>query len=211
MRISTTTLESYRLFMQPDQDWMSEADLIASIKGEFVPNRNVLLGLAFGQVLEQPERYRVTHGYRCGEFSFDDAVMDPCLRLIDRRGVFEAKTSKRYGNRDVVSKADHLLGAHLSEFKTTTSTFNFEKYAESYQWRYMLDAFEAMLVTYHVFLLDDHGNGVVELRGIETFNLFPYPALHDDCCLLLDEFTTYVTARGLDGVLRARQAAAEAA
>lgn len=208
MRISTTTLESFRLFMEPDQEWMTEQSLIDTISGKFVPNQAVLLGSAFGKVLEAPKRFIVKGGYQCGGFSFSDETMAPALRLIDRRGIFEAKAQKRYGDCDVVAMADHLLGAHLSEFKTTGSTFNFEKYAASCQWRFMVDIFEPLLVTYHVFLLDDHENGVAELRGIETFNLFPYAELHQDCCDLLGQFVDYVTAKGLDGLLRARQTAA---
>jgi hypothetical protein len=208
MRISTTTLESFRLFMQPDQDWMQEADLIATIEGKFTPTPAILLGQAFGRVLEDPDRYQVPGGYACNGYSFDEATMSPALAVIDRRGIFEAKGLKSYGPCDVVAKADHLLGAHLSEFKTTGSTFNFDKYEASCQWRFMVDIFQPLKVTYHVFLLDDHENGVAELRGIESFNLYPYAGLHGDCCDLLGRFVDYVTAKGLDGVLRERQKAA---
>lgn len=211
MRISTTTLESFRLFMEPEQDWMTEEALVATIKGEFRSTPQIDLGLAFGRVLEEPERWRVRGGYRSGVYTFDDATMAPAFALIDRRGIFEAKGQKRYGDCDVVAKADHLLGAHLSEFKTTTSTFNFEKYADSCQWRFMVDIFGPVQVTYHVFLLEDHENGVASLRGVESFNLFPYAELHQDCRALLQQFTSYVTAKGLDGLLRDRQRAAEAA
>jgi hypothetical protein len=210
MRISCTTLESFRLWRSPDQDWMPESELIATIRGEFIPTPAVLLGQAFGKVLEHPERYQLHGGYRCGGYTFSDATMAEPLKLIDRRGVFEAKAVKAYGPVDVVSKADHLRGAQLSEFKTTCSTFNFEKYAESCQWRFMVDAFEPSFVTYHVFCLDDHGNGVAELKDIHTFNFFPYAELHQDCCDLLRDFVDYVTRRGLDGVLRERQAVAVA-
>lgn len=105
--------------------------------------------------------------------------------------------------------ADQLVGAHLFEHKTTCSSFNFEKYAESCQWRFMVDIFEAIKVTYHVFLLDDHGNGVVELKGIESFNLYPYPQNHQDCCRLVEQFRAYVVAKGLDGLLRDRQRRSE--
>lgn len=205
MRISTTTLESFRLFCEPDQEWMQESDLIATIEGKFTPTPAVLLGQAFGRVLEIPERYQVKGGYQCGGYAFSDDTMAPAMKLIDRAGVFEAKAVKRYGDIDVVAMADHLIGAHLSEFKTTSSTFNFDKYAASCQWRFMVEAFEPLLVTYHVFLLDDHGNGVVEVKGIETFNLFPYADLHEDCCDLLGRFVDYVTVKGLDGLLRERQ------
>lgn len=211
MRISATTLESYRLFMQPDQEWMSEDELLAGIRGEFKPTPAVELGLAFGKVLEDPDRYQVPGGYRYRGYSFAELTMAPAFALIDRRGVFEAKATKVYGQSTVVAKADHLLGAHLSEFKTTGSSFNFDKYAESCQWRFMVDIFEPSKVTYHVFLLDDHENGVADIKGIESFNLYPYAGLHEDCCDLVRKFEGYVIAKGLDGLLRERQLAAEAA
>ena len=208
MRISTTTLESFRLFMEPEQEWMTEDALLATIRGVFTPTPAISLGLAFGKVLEDPARYRVPGGYRCNGFSFSDATIAPALAIIDRRGIFEAKAVKAYGPHEVVAKADHLLGAHLSEFKTTGSTFSFDKYADSCQWRFMTDIFEPRQVTYHVFLLDDHENGVAELRGIESFNLYPYAELHQDCCDLLGRFVDYVTVKGLDGLLQDRQTAA---
>lgn len=206
MRISTTTLESYRLFMQPDQEWMSEEDLIASIKGEFKPTPAVQLGLAYGRILEDPDKYLVPGGYACNGYGFDLKDIDPALALMDRRrGVFEAKAEKRYGDWTVVAKADQLVGAHLIEHKTTCGTFNFEKYAESYQWRFMADIFLPALITYHVFCLDDHGNGVAELKEIHSFNLFPYADLQADCWALLREFVGFVEAKGLGDLLRQRQ------
>lgn len=212
MRISVTTLESFRLFMQPDQDWMSEDELLATIRGEFVPNHKVKLGLAFGKVLETPERYKLKSGYTCGEFHFPEDVMAPALAEIDRRGIFEVKAQRLYGECMVVCKADHVLGAHLSEFKTTLSSFNADKYAESCQWRFMADILSPSLITYRVFCLnEDYRTGVISLGSIETMNLYPYPALHQDCCDLVEEFKEYVTRKGLDGVLRDRQRQAEAA
>lgn len=212
MRISATQLESFRLFMQPDQDWMSEDELIATIRGQFVPNHKVNLGSAFGRVLEDPDAYLVPGGFRVkvgGEsFEFGMDVMEPCLDLIDRRGVFEAKAVKTYDGHDVASKADHLLGAHLSEFKTTLSSFNFDKYADSCQWRLMADAFRPTRITYRVFCLDEATNGVIGLKSIECFDLYPYPAMAADCRRLVREFAIYVEAKGLADVLNARQAAA---
>jgi hypothetical protein len=205
MRISTTTLESYRLWKDPEQVWMTEEELIAGIKGEFKPPPRVLLGSAFGKVLEDPDRYFVPGGFHCNGYNFGRDVIEPCLALIDRRGVFEAKALKSYGGIDVVAKADHLVGAHLSEFKTTLSTFDFDKYAASFQWRFMFDIFEPAQVTYHVFCLAEATNGVISLRSIESFNLFAYAELHPDCDGLLREFVEYVTLRGLDSYLRQRQ------
>lgn len=211
MRISTTTLESFRLFMQPDQDWMPESDLLDTIRGIWRPNYKVLLGQAFGAALETPERYRVAGGYRVptrdggAVFEFGDDVMGPALAVIDRRGVFEAKAVGVFAGHDVVAKADHILGTALSEFKTTLSPFDFDKYAKSYQWRFMADIFQPSSITYHVFCLDEATNGVVSLKGIETFNLYPYAAMRADCEQLVQEFAGYVTAKGLAPLLNSRQ------
>jgi hypothetical protein len=205
MRISTTTLESYRLFMQPDQEWMTEQSLIDTISGKFVPTEAVLRGKAFGEIVETPEAYAVPGGYQRGGYSFSAETMAPVFALIDRRGLFEVKAIRAYGPHDVVAVADHLLGTHLSEFKTTGSTFDFDKYAASCQWKFMADIFDPATITYHVFPLDDHGNGVVEVKTPESFRLYPYAALHQDCCTLLASFVGYVTAKGLDTLLNARQ------
>lgn len=217
MRISVTTLESFRLWSQPEQDWMSEDELLATIRGEFKPTQAVLLGQAFGAVLETPGRYQVDGGYRVlprggrSPYFFSDAVMTPAMAIMDyQHGVFEAKATKQYGDCTVVAKADQLVGARLIEHKTTLGSFDFDKYAHSYQWRYMVDIFQPVSVTYHIFLLAEERDGSTALRGIETFNFFPYAELHADCWNLLRGFTSYVTAKGLDTLLRARQRTAEA-
>lgn len=213
MRISATQLESFRLFMQPKQEWMTEADLAATIRGEFVPNHKVNLGSAFGKVLEDPDRYLVPGGFRIAvngaeQFEFGRDVMEPCLARIERRGIFEAKAVQRYDDCDVASRADHLFGSTLSEFKTTLGQFDFDKYAESCQWRFMADAFQPRRITYHVFCLSEATNGVIDLRDIHTFSFYPYGNLSADCLELVREFKDYVIRKGLDGVLRNRQAAA---
>lgn len=212
MRISATTLESFRLWSQPEQEWMTEDALIASIRGEFVPTPAVKLGTAFGKVIEDPNRYLIPSGhFQCDGYTVPADVLAQADRLIDRRGVFEAKATKEYGDCTVVAKADHLIGTHLSEFKTTLGYFDFDKYANSAQWRFMADIFQPESISYHVFLLEEHLDQSVTLRGIESFNLYPYPGLHVDCCAILERFKEYVTAKGLDEALRERQRASWAA
>lgn len=208
MRISCTVLESFRLFMDPENEWFQEQELIDTICGKFVPNHAVKRGHAFGQVLETPDPYRVTGGYVCEHFFFGDDVMQPALALINRSAtVFEAKAIGRFGPHEVVSKADQLCGADLIETKTTEH-FDFDKYANSCQWRFMVDAFQPARVTYHVFVLaePERGPSEIQLRSVETFHLYPYAALRQDCERLVREFDAYVTAKGLTGILDARQA-----
>ena len=209
MRISTTTLESFRLFRA--FDWMAEEDLLATIRGEFRPNHKMNLGQAFGAVLETPQPFRVVNGYRCQGFEFGDDVMGPALAVFDRRGVFEAKAVKRYGGHFVVAKADQMLGTKLIENKTTLSPFDYDKYADSYQWRFMTDLFEPTSITYNVFCLDEATNGVISLKGIESFNLFPYDAIRTDCEALVWDFVRFVESRGLTSYLERSGSGLEAA
>jgi hypothetical protein len=150
----------------------------------------------------------VPGGYRCGDYTFDDATMAEPLKLIDRRGVFEAKATKPTATarrleggsdrrRAPERVQDHLLDVRLRQVRGV-----------SCQWRFMADIFEPALVTYHVFLLDDHGNGVAELRGSSRSTCSRMPALHEDCAALVRRFREYAIARGLDGLLRQRQEAA---
>ncbi len=208
IRCSATNLESFRLYLT--EDWMEESALIASLKGEFVPTPAVKLGHAYHSVLEHPAAYRVGNGYTCEGFQFGDATMQPMLDLIDRRGVFEVKTTKQLGPITLVAQADQLVGAHLYEFKTT-SQLNLEKYLDSYQWRVMALVFEPLAITYRIATLDDHGNGVAELKSLDSVTVYPYAALELDVRALVARFVDYVTVKGLDGLLRARQAQAEAA
>lgn len=204
MRVSCTTIENFRLFMA-DYEWMTEDALIASIKGEVTDTPAMRLGRAFESVLMAPDTYRVPHGYQCDGYSFDDATMREPLTLIDPLGVFQVKAARPYGSIDVVVKADQLVGCTVQEWKTTCSSFDIEKYLLSCQPLFYLDVFEAARLTFHVFCLDDHANGVVDLRGIESFHVYPYPGLHADCAQLVDQFSAYVHAKGLDGLLRERQ------
>jgi len=187
---------------------MTEARLIADIEGKFVPTREVDIGQAFGRFLESPDRYRVDGGYihRRLDVFLSDETMQPALDLIDRpHTVFEAKAVGRYGPHDVVAKADQLVGAHLVETKTTFGWFDFEKYANSAQWKFMADIFKPGFVTYLVFVLREEKNATITLRSTESFNLFPYEGLHGECVELVRRFADFVTVKGLAPLLERRQ------
>lgn len=212
--MSTTTIESFRLFVEQDEEhpWMAEDELLATIRGEgFVPTHEILLGRAFDAILGDPETHRTPGGnYQSGTFIFRPDVMEPALALVDPLGVVQVKGTKAYGDVVVVSKADQIAGVQIVENKATTSGFRLEKYADSLQWRFMLDVLGGAYVTYRVHELDEDRSGEILLREIHTVNYFPYLGLEADCRAWLDRFVTYVRARGLAPLLEQRQHEAEA-
>lgn len=213
MRISTTLIESFRLFLSAD--WMEEADLIKSIRGEFIQTKPMRMGTAFHSILEKPEAHVLALGdaYVCDGFTFPGEVVRPCLALIDHAGIFEVKATKLYrvpGLAEpvtVVAKVDQLLGSRVIENKTKWSAFEFDRYAESYQWRFYADIFEPSCVTYNVFCLDENAAGEIVFKSADTFNLFRYPGLAADCHELLARFVEFVRERGLERYLQPRVAA----
>lgn len=201
MRISTTTLESFRLFMSGD--WMTEDELIAGIKGEFVPTVPVKIGSAWGKIIETPTKYLDDLWYVCDDYAFNPEQVHFALTLFDRRGFFEVKSTKQYGEHTIVAKVDHIYGAHISEIKSTLKGFNFDKYAESCQWRFYLDIFLARKLTYHVFCLNEPDvDNVVYLDSHEPFHLYPYAEMEHDCFVMVEEFAEYAKKRNLESYLQ---------
>lgn len=213
LRVSATLLESFRLYLT--EDWFDEADLVAKIKGEFTWTPAMRLGTAYHAVIERPQR-ALSGYYEQDGFRFAPETVTPMLDKIER-GVFEVKTTKsilvampHFNEVVLVAKCDHISGSHLSEFKTTLDAFDSEKYMASYQWRIMGWLFEPTCITYHVALLKEPDEeNVVRLRSIESLNVFPYPALQDDCRELVRDFVDYLYKKGLDGYLRQKPVYAE--
>ena len=198
-------LESWRLYTT--EEWFTDEKMIETVKGVVTPTPAMQVGRAYHAVLESPERYRVPHGYICDGYQFSNETMMPMFVQIDRRGVFEVKATKDIDGVTLVAQADHLCGAELHEFKTTTY-FEADKYINSLQWRVMAWIFEPLVIRYHVASLDDHLNGVVECREVNSLTLYPYAELENDCRAVLREFVAYVRVKGLESPLAERQRAA---
>lgn len=211
MRVSATALDAFRHFMEPDQEWLSAEELDRQILGVSTPGDAAKIGSAFGRLIEKgPEQFLQYGGlYVVDGVSFD-LSFDPMLARYDRRGLFEVKGTRLFGDVLIVAKADQLFGAQLIETKTTSSGFDFEKYAKAWQWRLMAAIWQPAVVTYRVAVIDDAGP-YVSLREHVEFNVFPYAAMVDDCTRAVAEFRDYAVSRGLDHALRHKQAIAEAA
>jgi hypothetical protein len=206
MRISATILDSFRLYLS--EDWMTEADLQARIKGEQVQTPELKIGRSYHALLEKPQR-SLSGQYEHDGLIFEDAAIENMLDLIEP-GLFEVKTTKDvmvpgYGPVTLVTKCDHIRGAAIAEFKTTLDSFDSEKYLGSVQWKTMLLLFQASLVTYHVALLReerDHDYAQQQgpryaLRSIESLNVFGYADLEREVLSLVKDFCGYVKQRGL--------------
>jgi hypothetical protein len=207
LRISVTTLESYRLYLTTD--WMTEERLMGDLT-QFRETPEMRAGKAFHSILEAPDACQQGGGYVADGHVFPASVVEPCLSWVDRAGAFEVKLPKVYrvGGEDVtvVAKVDQLLGVRIREHKTKWSPFDIDAYALSCQWRFYVDIFEgARAVDYRVFRLSERKDGY-ELDGIEAFSVYPYPRLAADCRDLLASFVDYIRRRQLGEYFQPRAA-----
>lgn len=192
MRFSATTLDVYARVLAGKK---SEAELLAYIRRETPPTRAMLFGRAFGRILEDPDRYRVPGGYACDGFRVEAADVEPALATIDRTvDDLEVSWTKSYGAHTVSCRVDALRGRRVTEFKARIGGYDSSRYHGSYQWRFELDVFDALEVTYRVFRFSKR----LRLRAIHELPLTRTRTLSEDCARLVALFAGYVQRQGLE-------------
>lgn len=202
MRISVTLLDQFRLYQT--EDWLTEASLLASIRGEFVPTPMVKAGMAYEKAIQEPGRYRTKAGlYAVDGFTFSALSVESVAMFFDPSGIWQAKETLLLDVSGepvtVVAKVDHAAGNGINELKTRWSGFDCEKYMDAHQWRWYLIVFGAAFVQYTVVCMKDPDEPTFE--SIERFRVYPYPGMREDCTGLLHEFVDYVRAKGLEKYL----------
>lgn len=206
LRLSATWVERYRLYRSAD--FITEADLDATIRGEFTPNRVVTLGAALDAVLERPHD-RLARGKALG-LGYTEEILTECVGAVSFAGMPQVKLTQEYPIGSdvvtVVAKFDRIRGMRVDEYKTRWSTFDIDAYRQSAQTKLYLDISGAHAIDYTVFCLGDLERGIV-LHSIEKFTEYPYPTLHTDCMELVAGLVEYVHARGLESFCQERKAA----
>lgn len=196
MRVSTTTIEQFRLVQTTE--WASEADLLARVRGELVPPTwQMRAGTAWHSVLDTPKRYQMESGdFWCDghRFTFAD-VRTAAAWLGD--GVWEVKTTRDLmidgETVTLVGVADKILGSEIDDNKTKFSAPDMQWYEGSFQWRAYLWLFGASSFRYNVFQFQEPDNtGFMDLRGIESVRFYPYAGLESDVLGWVMDFVWWV-------------------
>src|SRR5262245_12919442 len=93
LRLAVTLLEEFRLYLETD--WKQESDLLASIRGEFVPNQKMRLGSSGHCALENREPTHVTAGgHKCDGFLWSAATMEQIRPHYPSGGLSEIKATR---------------------------------------------------------------------------------------------------------------------
>jgi hypothetical protein len=222
LRISITTLESFRLFQT--SEWFSEEKFLDQITGEFVANPAMNFGTAYHRLIEKG--FEIENGLTTGfdpqypnetKIDFLNAKFEITQPAIDFRNKHplisnEMKVVKNItmmGHEiQLVAKCDGLEGYIIHEHKTTTNS-DFDKYYSSYQWRFYCYIFGLDIVQYNIFELigssykmskaksDQEFYKEIQAVKLEEIQMNNYPELVSDCYSLLTNFIHYIEMKNL--------------
>lgn len=214
LRISTTSIDLYNRFLC-DEDFPEEV-FINQLTKKSPPSKYMELGTAFHEILENPDEAMKRHENAYGEAGdfmsssgivFPHMVIARCWNYIDYNHPFEIKLTKVYAvisefnpsgfePVEVVGKIDQGKGEYVIEHKTCWTGFSYEKYAESLQWKFYLDIFEAQRCIYKVFELSDLAGGIA-LRNIHSFHFDWDDTIPRQIELILESFIKYIFSKNL--------------
>lgn len=214
LRMSVTTLESYRRYIAEHDEQLSMkmlSDLIESIKGKFVETEYMRKGKAFHEILEDPDKHRYNlTTYIAHAISFPADSIHAALTHCEEGGVHEYKRVCEYVTSnwiqepvDVVAKCDHLVGNLVYEHKTKwsetpLSSYDadkvFDSYTASAQWKFYCEHFHVDTVQYNVFVLNPYTHGLHETL---PFRLQAYDGMAEELQGLVSDFTDFIYTNDL--------------
>lgn len=200
LRIAPSKIDAFKRFVLAEDSEATETMYINEIMKGKEKSRPMILGTAFHLILENPEKYLFKDVYICNDISFPIDIVNECIDYINYDFPFEVRTTKEYQleNEIIVVNGvvDQLEGLCINEHKTTWSSFDYDRYCNSYQWKLYLNMFEAEKLNYKTFQMYDGANGIV-LKGIREFSFEPYLKMENDIYNILNEFVNWINAKDL--------------
>lgn len=209
LRISATTLESFRLLKT--EDWMTEQRFMNDLIMKDFATPEMALGIAFDKIMQKPEEYILGNGhFLCNNHTFDDS-MEIALGYRQLKAFTQYKAVREYevfGEVfELVCKADALYGTTAWEYKTTQKPVTGEKierFMQSAQWMAYADVFGLLEFNYLIFQLSEE-NGIYTVGETTALTLHPYEGLHGELVELLGELVGYIHSRNLETHFQPKQ------
>lgn len=197
LRVSATTLETYRLFIMAERFDFERLKADWSGEREFDPI--MVRGTSFHDLLENWHKDSSkgeiveSHGWQ-----WHTDQLRPIAENEQLNGVAEVK-----GTADItlpngeiitlVGKVDRLDSFSATEYKTTAN-FSTDKYTESLQWQVYCLIFDLQSVTYKVAYVDN--NNPVNIKAFETLTMNAYPALTANVMWWVTELVSFCREHG---------------
>lgn len=193
--VRASTLDSFRLYLDPDVDFIDTEEIEARLcRGQDdedgAPSEAAALGTAFQDAV---------NGDYDGEIEFDPASLAAVsLDLGDAARECEGSVVLDVDGVPVrvTGHTDYLLGLAMVELKTSSKPIAADKYADSMQWRAYVLIFGVEQITYRQVQLAEDKHGIVYAKAIDDVTMFAYPALRDDVIACLRALLAFARVRG---------------
>jgi hypothetical protein len=214
-RISVTTLEKFRRFIDGVSEWDTEASLIESLEGKFTGNDKTKVGSAYHLLIEG-KAYSAPNLYEAEGiwFTKEQAKAGLLYRATHLSMKHEVVCHKVYDTDywpiQVSGRVDGIDGREIHDVKLKFGRLDWTEYMKSCQWKFYLDMMDTDVFWYDVFMV--HGFDAlvqepytlpdVTIKAEEPMKCTAYPRMQADNLQLLNHFLEYIHDRNLVHLLK---------
>jgi len=178
LRVSVSQISSYLSYVEGK---ISLEQFINSMLRRDKPNIKMIAGTIFHcsiQGLPYEEDSRI---------EFDTNDLEEARSKVDSRSsIFEYKIRKSYetprGEVIVTGVADQIVGDTICEFKTTYSSFSYDRYADSVQWKAYCSLFGVEMVKYQVWQITEPEEEEKEERKVLRVKSYNEFTMYSNSC-----------------------------
>ncbi len=192
--VRASTVESFRLYCDPDNDMISTEDmerrLVRGEDDDDEPSRPAASGTAWHTAIA----YHDDHGgmFRLSDVEQGRAGLAGWQSEVEGHVVLDVDgTPVR-----VTGHADWLRGIEMLEHKSSLKPIATDKHAESMQWRCYSLIFGIERITYRQAQLAEADSDTFRLVKIEDVVMYAYPQLRDYVVACLRSLLAFAAARG---------------
>lgn len=218
-RVSVTTLEKFRRYMNEVSSYDTEASLLESIMGMFKGNEKTKVGGAFHKLIEG-EYKLIKSRYVTDDVSFTKQQAQVAFDYKERHPlmVHEVPIRKTYATNffpiQVSGRIDGLDGLAVHDAKTKYSQPDAQEYIDSSQWKFYLDILDGNIFYYDLFEVQDFGYSQTGGQPLFTMNKDTQFIAHDplqciryetmvpDIMKILNDFLDYLHNRNIVHLLK---------
>lgn len=218
-RVSVTTLEKFRRYMNEVSSFDTEESLLESIRGIFKGNDKTKVGGAFHKLIEGDYK-KVKGRVEADDVSFTTLQAKVAFEYKKRHPlmVHEISIRKTYNTNffpiQVSGRVDGSEGLNVRDAKTKYRAVDLQEYIDSSQWKFYLDMLEADIFYYDLF--EVQGFGFVQKPGSSLFMLnkdmdiiaheplqcIRYDLMVPDIMKILNDFMDYLHNRNIVHLLK---------
>lgn len=221
-RISTTAVESYRLFK--NEDWFDFEKIKADLSKKSEQTDLMLRGSSLHEILECPPENRMMRFgsysatgapiYRHLNHSWSMADIDGIELTDEGKNEIKVEHFIEFPKFNVllVAKVDKLNGYEITDYKTTESAFDADKYMDSIQWKIYCLIFGAKRFIYRIFELSpfylNRNSGLIDFWQIKDEHILecvPYLGMENEIRETIQDFVYFCLENGCEYSLGIRE------